>query len=397
MATKFASAALGEIGVLVRGNGLQKSELKGTGVPAIHYGQIHTHYGVWAESTTSFVDRSLADRLRRAEPGNLVIATTSEDDAAVGKAMAWLGTEAAAIGGDAVILRHDMNPKFVSYFFQSVHFQRQKRQFLTGTKMRRISSDALAKIRIPVPSKRVQSRIVSVLDEFTSQESRLSAALDAELRSRRRHHDHCLIDLVSRVRNVSKLSTVGDIGRVVTGRTPSSTDESAWGDALDFITPGDIVDGYKMVSAPVRRLSENGGENLARIVLPARSVLVTCIGTVGKVALNENLGVTNQQVNSIIPVPGVSSDYLFHLLLSMRGELRAQGNRSGGTLPIINKSDFSRIELPIPAPKIQDEVVRILDQLYHQTSDLSRLLPAEQAGRRKQYEYYRDKLLSFEV
>lgn len=396
MAVKVVSAALGEIGVLVRGNGLQKAELKSTGVPAIHYGEIHTHYGVWAESAISFVDRHLADRLRRAEPGNLVIATTSEDDAAVGKAVAWLGTEAAAISGDAVILRHDLNPKFVSYFFQSAHFQRQKLRYLTGTKMRRISSDALAKIRIPVPSKRIQSRIVSVLDEFASQESKLGTALDSELRSRRRHHDHCLIDLFSRVRKVSKVSTVGEIGRVVTGRTPSSMDNSAWGDALDFITPGDIVDGYKFVSAPVRRLSEKGGESLARIVLPSRSVLVTCIGTVGKVALNENLGVTNQQVNSIVPVAGVSSDYLFHLLSSMRDELRAQGDRSGGTLPIINKSQFSRIELPIPAPKVQAEVSRILDELYGQTSDLSRLLPAEQAARRKQYEYYRDKLLTFE-
>ena len=86
-----AHQALGDIGTFVRGNGLQKADLKNQGTPAIHYGQIHTHYGVWATETKSFVDPNLGRRLRRAEPGSLIIATTSEDYDAVGKDTEWIG------------------------------------------------------------------------------------------------------------------------------------------------------------------------------------------------------------------------------------------------------------------------------------------------------------------
>src|SRR5690625_824205 len=92
---------MGEVGEFVRGSGLQKADLKTEGMPAIHYGQIHTHYGVWATETISFVDVEFASRLRQAKPGDVILATTSEDDDAVGKATAWLGDKNAAEIGRA--------------------------------------------------------------------------------------------------------------------------------------------------------------------------------------------------------------------------------------------------------------------------------------------------------
>lgn len=177
---------LGEVGSFVRGNGLQKSDLIDVGVPAIHYGQVHTYYGIWATETKSFVDPVFAKRLRRAAPGDLVIATTSEDDDAVGKATAWLGQGEAAISGDAYIYHHELDPKYVSYFFQSEQFQRQKKRSITGTKVRRVSGDALAKIRIPVPPAEVQREVARVLDLFTI----LEAELEAELEARRLQYAH---------------------------------------------------------------------------------------------------------------------------------------------------------------------------------------------------------------
>ena len=102
---------LGEVGELVRGNGIQKSDFRPSGVGCIHYGQIHTHYGTSATETKSFVEPALAARTRRARTGDLVIATTSEDDVAVGKAVAWLGAEEVAVSTDAFILRHSLEPK----------------------------------------------------------------------------------------------------------------------------------------------------------------------------------------------------------------------------------------------------------------------------------------------
>lgn len=190
---------LGEVGVFVRGNGLQKGDLTNIGVGAIHYGQIHTHYGTWASETKSFVNEALAKKLRKASPGDLVIATTSEDDEAVAKAVAWLGNEEVAVSGDAYIFRHSLDPKYVSYFFQSDDFRTQKKPRLTGTKVRRISGEALSKIRIPVPPLVVQQEVGAVLDRFSKLERELKQQIEAELEARRiqyRHYRDTLLSFV---------------------------------------------------------------------------------------------------------------------------------------------------------------------------------------------------------
>ena len=110
--------ALGDIGTFIRGSGIQKSDFTEPGAGCIHYGQIHTHYGTWATETKSFIDREFSARLRKAHAGDLVIATRSEDDEAVAKAVAWLGDEDVAVSTDAYIYRHAINPKYMSYFFQ---------------------------------------------------------------------------------------------------------------------------------------------------------------------------------------------------------------------------------------------------------------------------------------
>src|SRR5699024_2774428 len=108
---------LGDVGEFIRGNGLRKSDLKEYGIGAINYGQIHTHYGTWSTETKSFVSEPLAAKLRKARPGDLVIATTSEDDEAVAKAVAWIGDTDVVVSGDAYIYRHTLEPKYVAYFF----------------------------------------------------------------------------------------------------------------------------------------------------------------------------------------------------------------------------------------------------------------------------------------
>ncbi len=97
----------------------------------------------------------------------MIVATTSEDDDAVAKATAWLGEGDVSVSGDAYIFRHTLDPRYLAYFFQSDQFQGQKRRFITGTKVRRVSGDSLAKVRIPVPPIQVQKEISRIMDNFT--------------------------------------------------------------------------------------------------------------------------------------------------------------------------------------------------------------------------------------
>ena len=181
---------LGSLGTFVRGNGLQKKDLQESGNPVIHYGQVFTRYGLHEDKTLSYANDEVYDKLRKAEKGNLVIATTSENDEDVCKALAWLGETPAGISGDAYIYRHEMNPKYVSYFFTTHDFQRQKLRHITGTKVRRVSGKNLETIEIPLPSLEEQQRIVNILDRFDALTSSLSEGLPAELAARRSQYEY---------------------------------------------------------------------------------------------------------------------------------------------------------------------------------------------------------------
>lgn len=181
---------MGEMGEFIRGSGLQKKDFTETGVGCIHYGQIYTYYGTYTNKTKSFVSEEFAKKARKAKHGDLVIATTSENDEDVCKAVAWLGNEEIAVSSDACFYRHQMNPKYVAYFFKTEQFQKQKRPFITGTKVRRVNADDLAKIKIPVPSLEEQQRIVSILDKFDTLTTSISEGLPKEIELRKKQYEY---------------------------------------------------------------------------------------------------------------------------------------------------------------------------------------------------------------
>lgn len=181
---------LGEIGTFVRGSGLQKKDLTTQGIPAIHYGQIYTYYGTYAKKTKSFVSQEFALKARKAKHGDLIIATTSENDEDVCKAVAWLGDEDIAVSSDACFYAHTMNPKYIAYYFQTELFQSQKRKFITGTKVRRVNAKDLAKIQIPLPPLSVQREIVEILDKFDTLCNSISEGLPKEIELRRKQYEY---------------------------------------------------------------------------------------------------------------------------------------------------------------------------------------------------------------
>ena len=179
-----------DIGRFIRGSGLQKKDFTETGVGCIHYGQIYTYYGTFASKTKTFVSEGLAKKSRKAGPGDLVIATTSENDEDVCKAVAWLGDEHIVVSSDACLYMHNLNPKYVAYFFQTEQFQKQKAPFITGTKVRRVNADNLAKILIPIISSKEQARIVAILDKFDALTNSISEGLPREIELRQKQYEY---------------------------------------------------------------------------------------------------------------------------------------------------------------------------------------------------------------
>jgi type I restriction enzyme S subunit len=181
---------MGEFAQLVRGNGMPKTDFADDGVGAIHYGHIYTHYGTFAHDTLSFVAPETATKLAKVDRGDIVITNTSENIDDVGKAVAWLGENQVVTGGHATVIKHEQNPKFLAYYFQSTEFAASKRQHVTGTKVMDVSAKNLAKIEVPLPPLEQQERIAGILDNFDALVNDLSVGLPAELKARRKQYEY---------------------------------------------------------------------------------------------------------------------------------------------------------------------------------------------------------------
>lgn len=212
---------LGEIAQLVRGNGMPRSDFTDAGVGCIHYGQIYMHYGTWATETISHVSLETAARLVKADPGDVVITNTSENLDDVCKAVAWLGDDQIVTGGHATVIKHQQDPKYLAYWFQSQSFSEQKRKLATGTKVIDVSATSLARVDVPVPPLEVQAEIVRVLDNFAALEAELEKALEAELEARRRQYAHIRDTLLTSSGGIG-WATLSDVATFKYGFTASA-------------------------------------------------------------------------------------------------------------------------------------------------------------------------------
>ncbi len=174
---------------------------------------------------------------------------------------------------------------------------------------------------------------------------------------------------------------IRELGEVITGKTPSSSNPEDFGSVMPFVTPTDYKHYNKWAEYSERYLSDEGLRKLNGKVLPPASALVTCIGSdMGKVVLNRVPVITNQQINSIIPNTDViDTDFLYYSLLSEYDTLRMLG-QAGSAVPILNKRDFEDIVLqtpPLPEQRAIAEVLSSLDDkidlLHRQNKTLEAL------------------------
>lgn len=184
------SHPLGELGTFTRGRRFTKADYAENGVPSIHYAEIYTQFGTATDKALSFVRNDKAGSLRYAQPGDLIIACTGEDSKDIAKAVAWMGEGPVAVHDDCAIFHHTINPKYVSYYFQTSDFSKLKQRYATEAKMTRISVKRLASFEIPVPTPAVQQQVVDILDRFDALTTSLTDGLPAEIEARRKQSEY---------------------------------------------------------------------------------------------------------------------------------------------------------------------------------------------------------------
>ena len=155
---------------------------------------------------------------------------------------------------------------------------------------------------------------------------------------------------------------LGDLGRIVTGKTPLTAVEGNFGGQVPFVTPSDM-DGRRTISITARYLTEVGATSVKGSRIPAGSVMVSCIGSdMGKAVIAGRDCVTNQQINSIVVDDRFSSEFVYYNLSTRKSELRHQA-AGGSAQPILNKGDFSRIQITLPPLAEQKAIAAVLGAL----------------------------------
>jgi type I restriction enzyme S subunit len=169
-----------------------------------------------------------------------------------------------------------------------------------------------------------------------------------------------------------KFVSISEFGRVITGSTPSMNDLTNYGDEVPWCTTVDMKDKYV---ARTRIYLSAKGANIARIV-PKGAILVTCIGTIGKIAIAAVDLATNQQINSIVVDNNVNNEYLYYAISNYVPKMQIIAGKT--SVPIINKSTFENFCLPCPPISMQLKIAQILTTWDRAIEQVQRLIEAKQ-------------------
>lgn len=185
--------ALQDLGTLTRGRRFVRDDIRTEGVPCIHYGDMYTTYGIAEQNTITFLDEEKANKLRFAEPNDVVIVGAGENDWDIGVGLAWFGKQNVVVHDACYIYKHNLNPKFVSYYLRSNNYHLQIRKWVSSGKISAISDKNLGKAKIPFYAKEAQQSIVEKLDKFTA----LIENIEKELDLRQKQYEYYREQLLS--------------------------------------------------------------------------------------------------------------------------------------------------------------------------------------------------------
>lgn len=380
---------LGDVATIIRGGNLQKKDFTDIGIPCIHYGQIYTRYGLFADKTFTFISENIAAKQKYAKPNDIVMAVTSENIEDVCKCVAWLGDKPVAVSGHTAIIHHNQNPRYMCYYFHSTHFKVQKNRFVHGTKVMEVTPSKLNNIILPVPPLPVQSEIVRILDNLTG----LTTELTIELTARKKQYEHYRAELLTFKNDVCMMPLRNVVKHSCSGGTPTKGNSDYYKNGnIPWIRTQDVK--FNEIYEVDSFITEAAVQKTSAKWIPENCVIVAISGaTAGRCAINKITATTNQHcLNLEIDPCKALYKYVYYSIANQYQKLLSKKQGARGDL---NSTLILDTKIAVPDLKEQQRIVAILDHFDRLCNDISQGLPAEIEARQKQYEYYRDKLLTF--
>ena len=271
-----------------------------------------------------------------------------------------------------------VTPSFLNYYFRSVEFRKIVNKAVRGVTRFYISKVAFMKLIVPIPALDVQRRIVDILDKFITLEAELEAELDCRKRQYEYYRNQLLsLDVLIREQGLDKVEykALSEVAEIRRGKRLVKSELSTSGNYAV----------YQNSMIPLGYYSKSNVSEGTTFVISA--------GSAGEIGYSPNRFWAADDVYYFIFTDGVCSKYVYYFLLIKQQSIKRQVRRA--SVPRLSKSAFEKIKIPIPSLAEQQRIVSILDKFEALTTSISEGLPKEIALRRKQYEYYRNQLLSF--
>lgn len=422
---KLRFTTLGEVGEFINGSGMPKTMFTSDGeVGAIHYGHIYTKYSVFVNEPIVKVSKNDAEKLKKVNKGDLVIARTSENIDDVMKTVAYLGNSQVVAGGHTAIFKHRENPKYLSHLFNGCSsFLKQKIKYARGVKVIEISTEEMKKIKVILPPLEIQNKVVEVLNKFQALLTDTEGLLPQEIEQRQKQYEYFREKLLTFDGNVASkqaskiisnryfdlLEEACDIvgielfnvewksleevstGKLQYGSGASAveydgktryiriTDIDEMGNLkLEKVSPNKIEDKYYLSYGDI--LFARSGATVGKNFIYTEDYPAVFAGYLIRLKVNKKL---------------VNPKFVYSCLNTTSYKSFILNKKSNSSKPNINAKQYSEFKIPVPPFAVQEHVVSILDKFDELINDISTGIPKEIELRQKEYEYYRERLLSF--
>lgn len=363
---------LGEVSTILIGEFVHKSKQSNNGEYPVYNGGI-TNTGFYEEFNR--------------EKNKIIISARGANAGFVNRVFTnfWSGNSCYTIE----INENLLNWSYLYYFLKK--YENKLMEIKQTGSIPAVSKKQVENIKIPIPPLEIQEEIVHILDSFTE----LTNELTNELTARRKQYEFYRDSLLTFGDEV-EWKKLGEICELKTGGTPKTTINKYWDNGtIPWMSSGEVNKGK--IYNTEKMITQDGLNKSNTKILPIDSVVIALAGqgtTRGKVALTKIELCTNQSLCGLIPNSNLNSDFLYFYLqtqyLKLREVSSGDGTRGGLNLKIIYN-----YTIPLPPLSEQERIVSILDKFDSLCNDITKGLPAEIEARKKQYEYYRDKLLTF--
>ena len=372
---------LGEIGEFYGGlSGKSKKDFSDGNYPYISYMNVYQHISVLLPSADMVVIKE-GEKQNRVQYGDILFTGSSETPEECGFSSVvtqqidyplYLNSFSFGLRLTDRLL---LNPEFAKYVFRSHNVRKQIIRTANGVTRFNVSKSKMKNVRIPVPPLEVQSEIVKILDNFTELTTELTMELTTELTARKKQYEYYrnrLLTFASKDISLFKLQDVVEIQRGIRVTRNQLSNDGKY-------------PVYQNSLVPMGYYNDKNRE--------ANSTFLICAGAAGDIGYSTQAFWAADDCYTFDCSDKILNRYLFYVLKNKQALIYSKVRRA--SVPRISKESIGTIKVPVPEISVQERIVNVLDNFDKVCNDLHIGLPAEIEARKKQYEFYRDSLLTF--